>query len=182
MRFSLLVLLISGFFAQPTAAHIVPASKDTIATRVQLPGADCALFPAAAKMEHAAGEKLPITGRFTPTLEQVASAEQLLPSVSLATVYAPGAGPSGSYYAHYPLSIKWNLSRYQRQYYGFYNSAHQPCLFINFFIQHYEEVPGRPATWLRRRIFFFDGGTALWCIYYNTTTHEFYNFSHGVDG
>lgn len=92
------------------------------------------------------------------------------------------AVPSLSYYANYSAIIQENLKQYQRQYYGFYNPQHQPCLFINFFIERYEEAPGRPATWLRRLVYTHDGGAAFWHIYYNATTKKFYDFSHNVEG
>ena len=182
MRYLFSLLLATSFLTHSAAAQVVSAPKDTIATRVQLPGADCALFPAAAKMEHQMEEEMPNTGRFMPTRQQVVAVEHLLPSVTLEKVYDPKAGPAGGYYANYPLTIKQSLPKYQRQYYGFYNSAHQPCLFINFFIESYEDVTGRPAVWLYRRIFFFDGGATLWRIYYNLATHKFYNFSHNMEG
>jgi hypothetical protein len=168
--------LLHAYFLHGLVAGLAPA---TIATRYQLLEADCALFPAAASFTPNGEETVPNTGRFTPTRQQVAMAEKALPTVRLQDIYA---APPLSYYANYPTVIKENLKQYQRQYYGFYNTQHQPCLFINFFIEHYEEVPGQPAIWLRRRIRVYDGGAAFWRVYYNVTTHTLYNFSHNLEG
>jgi hypothetical protein len=179
MRSFFTVLLLVHIYLAPASAQTRPTPKDTIATRYQLLEADCALFPAAASFTPNGEETVPNTGRFTPTRQQVAMAEKALPTVRLQDIYA---APPLSYYTNYPTVIKENLKQYQRQYYGFYNTQHQPCLFINFFVEHYEEVPGQPAIWLRRRIRVYDGGAAFWRVYYNVTTHTFYNFSHNLEG
>ena len=168
-------------FGQPASAQLQPATKDTIAaTRYQLPGADCALFPKRANMGYWYNEKtLLSTGRFTPTHAQVITAEKALKTIHLETVYAHQ--PS-SYYADYPKIIAQSLPKYQRQYFGFYNSRHQSCLYINFFIEKWEEAPGTTPHWLCTPIEVADGGAGFWRIFYNLTTQKFYDFSHGLEG
>lgn len=76
MRSFLTVLLLGHAFLAPTNAQKRPVPKDTIATRVRLPGADCALFPAAASFTRYLEYTLLNTGRFTPTRQQVAMTEK----------------------------------------------------------------------------------------------------------
>ena len=180
MRYFGCCLLLFFLFGQPASAQLLPESKDTIATRYQLPGADCALFPVGARMGYwYSEENLLSTGRFTPTCAQATAAEEALKIIRLETVYAHQ--PS-SYYAGYPKIIKQRLPKYQRQYFGFYNIQHQPCLYINFFIEEWVEVPGTTPHWLCTPIEVADGGADFWRIFYNLTTHKFYNFSHGLEG
>jgi len=163
----------------PVAAQPHSATKDTIAVHYQLPAADCALFPAAASLPTHIQETTPCTGRFTPTRPHVVRAERALRKVSLEQV---NPEPEASYYAGYPALIKKQLGTYQRQYYGFYNSQHHPCLYINFFLEKVEEPPGQVPRWLRAPIFFYDGGPALWSIYYDVTLRQFYGFRHNSEG
>ncbi|RZK99044.1 MAG: hypothetical protein EOO62_25370 [Hymenobacter sp.] len=171
--------MLAKAFLAPASAQVASVLKDTIATRVQLPGADCALFPAAANLGSWFGKDFTQLLRFTPTRAQAAEAEQALPRVHLAKLYQY---PVTDYYARYPAIIKQHLSKYQRQYFGFYKAQHQTCLFINFFIEEVEYAPGTLPSWLTHPVQVADGGAGFWHIYYNLTTHKFYNFSHGMEG
>lgn len=179
MRLLLLSLLASSALALPVAAQVPPAPRDTIATRYQLPEADCALFPAAASMGTWNDEHLLKSGRFTPTHEQVATTEKALLAVRLQDVYEHRIS---GYYADYPAIIKNHLPEYNRQYYGFYNAQHQACLYINFFPGRYEQPSDNNALWLRWPVNVYDGGSGFWRIYYNLITHKFFNFSHNLEG
>ena len=178
MRFLFFSLLAGNLLALPAAAQVLPAPRDTVATRYQLPGADCALFPAAASMGPYS-EYIPETGRFTPSREQVTNVEKILPAVRLQDVYER---PANSYYADYPGIIKARLAEYNRQYYGFYNLKHQPCLYINFFPGKYEQSDNKDPHWLHWPIYVSDGGAGFWQIFYNLSTNKFYNFSHNLEG
>ena len=183
MRLLFFSLLAGSLRALPAAAQTLPAPKDTVATRYQLPGADCALFPAAAKMTYRIGEDLMVTERFRPTHRQVRKVEQALPEVELAKFISQLPPSMQQYYVEYPGIIKTNLSKYQRQYYGFYNVQHQPCLYLNFFYEPDVERSSQPIPyWLRAPIEMNDGGPAYWHIFYNLSTHQFYNFSHALEG
>jgi hypothetical protein len=162
MRLLLLSLLASSGLALPAAAQTLPASKDTVATHYQLPGADCALFPAAAEITYRIGGGFPVTGRFKPTRNQVRKVEHALPDVDLAKFLRQQPASMQQYYAAYPGIIKANLSKYQRQYYGFYNVQHQPCLYLNFFYEPGVERSSQPIPyWLRAPIEMNDGGQPI---------------------
>lgn len=163
----------------PGAAPSPRSAADTVAQHYQLPGADCALFPAAAALPADVAARTPHTGRFTPTRQQVAAVEQALRGVALGKV---NAQPESSYYAHYPALIEKQLGAYQRQYFGFYNPQGHPCLFLNFFIEHLDEPVGQVPRWLRAPVRAYDGGAAFWSIYYDLTTRAFYRFQHNSEG
>jgi hypothetical protein len=179
MRTALLAVIVS-IVPLAAIAQVASTPKDTVATRVQLPGADCALFPAGASFARYLEDDSLVTKRFTPTRHQVAAAEKALLTVRLQEAYER---PVSSYYAQYPAIIKQNLAKYQRQYYGFYNKKNQPCLYINLFYEPYVERSSKPVPyWLRALIYTHDGGPAYWHIYYNLGTRTFYNFSHNSEG
>lgn len=74
-----------------------------------------------------------------------------------------------------------NLKKYYRQYYGFYNCQHQPCLYINCFLDDdvaighsYDIAP----YWLREPVSMLLGGASYWSITFNLTTQEFYDFRY----
>lgn len=160
------------------AQHLRVAA-DTIATPYQLPNADCALFPAAAALPGYVDAHTPRIGRFMPTGKQVAITEKALVKVEISAV---NLLPEADYYAKYPALIKAHLAKYRRQYVGFYNPEHHPCLYINLFDEQVEEVPGAVPHWLRYIIVTYDSGPAYWSIYYDLTTRKFYNFQHAVEG
>ncbi|MGI4875770.1 MAG: hypothetical protein ACRYFX_31825 [Janthinobacterium lividum] len=182
MRFLLLALLASGglptAFAQPATT---PA--DTVATRLQLPKADCALFPAAATIPSSdvfESDYKPGMERFAPTAEQVTQAEAALPAVQFDRVSARPE-PTDNY-DDYPVIIKKHLADYQRQYYGFIDKHKHPCLFINFFIEKHDDVPGQPPYWLNHAVRLQDGGWEYWSIYYDLNAHKFFHFEHSQEG
>jgi hypothetical protein len=181
MRLLLLCLLASGAVALPVAAQVGPAPTDTVATRYQLPGADCALFPAAATFPSNKVGDIFQAGmrRFTPTQAQVAATERALQAVDLYQVSY--RYESTNYYDKYPAIIKKHLALYKRQYYGFYDAARNPCLFINFFMETPEEIH-EPMYWLRSAVRVYDGGWGFWSVYYNLTTKKFLLYEHGTEG
>lgn len=168
-------------FKAPGPGAVLPPRSvaDTVAQRYQLPGADCALFPAAAALPADVAARTPHTGRFTPTRQQVAAVEKDLRGVALGKV---NAQLESSYYAHYPALIEKQLGMYQRQYFGFYNPQGHPCLFLNFFIERLDEPAGRVPRWLREPVRAYDGGAAFWSIYYDLITRAFYRFQHNSEG
>jgi hypothetical protein len=171
MRQLLSILLLLGLLLQRAAAQqLVPT--DTVATRYQLPGADCALFPAGANMngmfihpKHAQ--------RFTPTKEQVVAIEKdLLPAQM--RFLAANQPTNATVYEHKcRLRISKTLVKYRRQYVGFYNERQQPCLYINCF-----PINKLFPSWLRQLVEVEDGGASFWHIYFNLTTKQFFSFSH----
>lgn len=181
MRLASIQLLLSLIFSQLAQAQPSAAPPDTVATRYQLPGADCALFPAAAAFpEHKLGDIYELgMPRFTPTQEQVYATEQSLQSVNLYQVSY--RYEFTDYYDKYPAIIKKNLANYKRQYYGFYNAAHHACLFINFFTEYKEEIHP-PLYWLHYPVRVYDGGWAFWSIYYDLTDQKFFLYEHNSEG
>lgn len=153
---------------------------DTVAVRYRVLGADCGLFPAAARMlTDEEGNTPPQVGRFTPTLPQAARIELALKNLPLHRVPVL----AGHYIrSSYPLLIHQNLHRYKRQYFGFYNLQRQPCLYVHFFAASVEEHPGYTPRWLREAFQVDDGGAAFWSIKYNWTTHQFYDFETNSEG
>ncbi|MBO2010937.1 hypothetical protein [Hymenobacter negativus] len=154
---------------------------NTEAVRYQVLDADCGLFPSTAHIPtDDQGNDLPHRGRFTPTKPQVAHLEQALRTLPLARVSVRTGyriRPS------YLVLIQQNLPRYKRQYFGFYNQQGQPCLYINFFPEHFvKEYPGYTPRWLLEPISVDDGGAGFWSIQYNWTTHQFYDLAHNADG
>ncbi|WP_426059022.1 hypothetical protein [Hymenobacter sp. B1770] len=153
---------------------------DTVALRYTVLGADCGLFPAAARLlTDEQGNAPPHLDRFTPTLPQAARVELALRTLPLHRV------PVLAGYRilpNYPLLIHQNLHRYKRQYFGFYNLQRQPCFYVHFFAATVEEHPGYTPQWLREAFQVVDGGAAFWSIKYNWTTHQFYDFEANSEG
>lgn len=181
-------LLLGLAFTRLAQAQASAAPKDTVATRYQLPGADCALFPAAARLPDWLPEKRLASHRFTPAAPQVAAAETALAMLQLLHV---SQGPKTSQDSTYARNITRRLRQYRRQYFGFYNRRKQPCVFINFvggdIAFNGEEaglrpkLPGYPPQWLREYLFIGDGGDNHWSICYNLTTGRFYRYWHNLD-
>lgn len=172
MRPYLLALVISSLFVQRLAAQ-QPLPTKAIATRYQLPGADCALFPAAMSSWDGTTQPKP-TGSFTPTKQQVVLAESLLASHLhfLADTFSTIG------YGYGCKEVLKNLPNYRRQYFGFYNSQHEPCLGINSFVANkfFEFL------WLQQPIDVEDGGTDFWHIYFNLSTQRFFSFNYNSQG
>lgn len=127
MRRFLLALLLINLFQQPAAAQAAPAPKVPLATRVQVRGAECALFPARAVSYYN------VQATFMPTSAQAAEAEKALATPQLSTI-DPHAK---NWYKKQPdpayTAISPHLPLYRQQFYGFLNAKRQPCLFINAF-------------------------------------------------
>jgi hypothetical protein len=139
--------------------------------RVQVRGADCALFPAAAELpfHQNALVALPLK-RFTPTVQQVATAEQ-----KLATLF-PSAYAANTYCAE---PLKQSAPAYKRQYYGFYNAKNQPCFYIRFFFSTPADYSTNMATWLQKPVkASAKPGSDAWDMSYNLSAGEFYDFMH----
>ncbi|UOQ70079.1 hypothetical protein [Hymenobacter cellulosilyticus] len=179
MRSFLSLLVLLSTFHHLVIAQATPARGDTIATHYFLPQADCASFPAAAKLRRYQETLLKDRRRFTPKKTQIVKTEKALAQADLGRI---NSRPANSYYAEYPVIIKEQLPKYKRQYYGFYNTESQPCLFINFFIEDREESPNRVPSWLTDFRWTYDGGSAYWSVYYNLKTQKFYDFNHNVEG
>lgn len=164
-----------------TRSKEATAHASTEAVRYQVLGADCGLFSPVARIPpDDEGNALFHQGRFTPTLEQAARIELALRTLPLDRVPVPAGRRIPR---SYPLLIHQNLPHYKRQYFGFYNRQRQPCLYINFFPEHFvEEHPGYTPRWLRETISVDDGGAAFWSIQYNLVTHQFYAFAPNAEG
>lgn len=177
--FCILTLLLFNN-SKPAAAQTQPTLRDLMADSMRVQGADCALFPAMAEVDTTElGVAVIEPRRFTPVRQQVEIVEKQLAEKGLMAIARPtiaadamlafiqSVGAFSYIHAHLPV--------YKRQYYGFYNAQHQPCLYINFV-----EEPG--SGWLYRQIAVMDGGAAFWCICYNLTTSQFYGFSVNSEG
>jgi hypothetical protein len=147
------------------------------ATRLLLPGAECALFPATATLPDAPEFDEALTARFAPIWPQVIEAEQTL---STALSHSLTTAQPARYISQRQAIVRAYLPAYRRQYFGFYNAQHQACLFINAFYNQYTN-PLDPS-WLHYCISVDDGGVGFWRIYYNLATHRFYKFSSNEDG
>lgn len=180
MRNILLFSLLSSILT-PAAAQVVPALREPVATRIQLPGADCALFPATAELPICFYTDVTTLERFTPTPQQIALVEKaFLPIRIKQLAITPSAALVDSD-REAEVFIYNNLKKYYRQYYGFYNSLHQPCLYVNCFIgdevadgNSYDIAP----YWLRRPVSMLYGGANYWSITFNVATQELYNFRY----
>lgn len=171
----LALLFIVEFQAVAQQVSIV----DTIAARYQLPSADCAAFPATARLPWFLDDSILHATRFTPSKHQIVRTEKALLKVDLAHINNQLAS---SYYVKYSAIITQQLPLYQRQYFGYYNSQGHPCLYINLFILQLEEPPGYVPYWLRTIVKMHDGGASFWSIFYDLKTRRFYNFSHNSEG
>lgn len=179
-RFLLAFLWLS--LQQPAAAQLVLARSDVVATHLQLSGADCALFPAAAALPPLYfNETCSPLERFTPTPQQLALVEKtFLPS----GIQQLAAGPNVDlvdYDKEKRVFIYRNLKKYYRQYYGFYNCQHQQCLYINCFLG--DDVADGPIYdiapyWLRSTVCMLYGGANYWSITFNLATQELYGFRY----
>lgn len=181
MRF-LVFLLVAGSAGQSALAQVADPT-DTLATHLQLPGADCAVFAAQSAFPHSDTEedeyKLDMK-RFTPTTEQVTAAEQALLTVQLDHVSA--STESNDDYDAYPRIIKKHLKEFQRQYYGFYNKQQHACLFINLFLEKHEEGVAESTAWRTHVVQVMDGGWEYWSVYYDLTAHKFFHYAHAQQG
>ena len=172
------LLLISCATTLPAMAQQV-AKVDTVATRYKLPEADCACFPATAKLPIFLNDSIRQAKRFTPSKQQIISTEKALAKIDLARV---NKQPDSGHYTNYSSIITKQLSTYQRQYFGFYNSQGHPCLYINFFILNLEEPVNYIPFWLKKPVIMYDGGAAFWSIFFDLKTHRFYDFHHNSEG
>jgi len=170
MRYLLLGLLFFSLSIQAATAqiHNYPPPAFMLPRHYQSPRADCAIFPAAAAVD--APLDSPSLGRFTPTSQQIDSAEQALATVELSRINAE-AEPAG--YSDYPRLIKKQLPQYKRQYFGYYNLMNHPCLYIVFAI-----VQPTDTSWLKASYRVFDAGPDYWTVRYNLATKTFYAFEH----
>lgn len=184
-----LLWILVGLLGLPccAAAQGQPSPADTIATRLQLPQADCALFPAGARLPAWLQVTRRQASRFTPAATQAQAAEQALQHLNLLAVNPGSKTSQDSVYAQ---KISQRLGQYHRQYFGFYNSRKQPCLFINLvadFPFTPEEAglrptpPGYVPYWLQQYLYLGDGGDDHWSIYYNLATKKFYRYWHNLD-
>jgi hypothetical protein len=123
----------------------------------------------------------PVTGRFTPTQQQVDSVETRLPQLlrSLARLQRPSDADRS--YKRHLRPITKNLATYQRQYIGFYNRKHQPCLYIHFFTS---DIAFYSSEYFLQRLvemsdagFMTDSSPNLWHVNLDLTTTQLYRFS-----
>ena len=158
MRLSSFGLLLGSARCRLAAAQVLPTPQDIVATHYHLLGAECALFPATAKLpDWLPAKNLAAQRRFTPAASQVAAAGKALAAVQLLRVN-PGAKTRQD--PTYARNITQRLGHYQ-QYFGFYNRRKQPCVCSNFlrdFPFTPEEADGRPTPpgyipyWLQRYV------------------------------
>lgn len=185
MRLVNLTALFISILSCPAAARVFPAPYDTIATRHTVRGADCALFPAAARWP---GWVAPIAQgqRFTPTRTQVRATEQALAEVRLLAINPGRKTGTDSAYAR---QISQRLGQYHRQYFGFYNQHRQPCLYLNLLLDTafdgsdsglHPPAAGYVPHWLRAPQQLADGGWQFWSVYYNLATRQFFGYWHDV--
>lgn len=183
--FLLVMLFLAGILNQSAAAQKKLVAKDPVATRVQVLGADCALFPAAARWPAWVGY-LPHRYRFTPTATQAQAAEQALAAVRLLTINPGRKNWQDSAYAR---RISQRLGQYHRQYLGFYDEQRQPCLFINLLLDtDFDGIdigmqprpPGHVPHWLRAPQAAVDSSWGFWTVGYNLTTHQFFDYWHDL--
>ena len=182
-------LLLGSAFCQLTKGQTLPAPRDTVATRAQILGADCALFPATARWPTWVAYILH-RQRFTPTTTQAQVAEQALAGTQLLTINPGRKNWRDSTYAR---QISQRLSQYHRQYLGFYNEQRQPCLFVNLLLDTafdgidvgmQPRPPSHVSHWLRAPQQAADGSWGFWMVCYNLTTHQFFDYWHdlGIGG
>ena len=160
-------------------AQVAKVSLRNFAYRCQIPDADCALFPASARLPADDAGSIAHRGRFTPTCQQVVQVEKRLCNIKL--VAFASTNPN-AYEKQLAAGIKQRLQKYHRQYFGFYDTQHHACLYINFFYEGVEEHPGFVPRWRREVIQVEDGGAGYWSIYYDLDTHTFYKFRHNSVG
>lgn len=170
MRALLIVLLASTLLVLPATAQTQPTMHDLMATAIKVQGADCALFPAVARLDTLDISE-PITGRFAPVRQQVEAAETQLREKGVEAIRRP----FNEYDAASLQYIQKNLSAYKRQYFGFFNAQHQACLFVQFFENDYSD-------WLYQHLLIMDGGTSVWETWYNLDTQQFYGISYHSQG
>jgi hypothetical protein len=171
MHFLLIALLLGSTFWTTASAQTRPAAQGTIATRVQLPGADCALFPATTSLVGVSLYPTP-TQRFAPTKAQILSVESSLLATHMHYLIKNPSVAATAYGAKCISQIYKNLAKSRRQYVGFYNEQQQPCLFINCFPQARNDL-----NWLYQLVEVEDGGANYWRICFNLTTRQFFDFS-----
>lgn len=170
MRALLIGLLASILLGLPATAQIQPTMHDLMATAIKVQGADCALFPAVARLD-TLDILEPITGRFAPVRQQVEAAETQLHEKGIEAIRCP----VNEYDAANLDYIQKHLGGYKRQYFGFINSQGQVCLFIQFF-------ESDNSDWLFQHLIFLDGGPSVWETCYNLDTKQFYGIGYHSQG
>lgn len=176
------LMLVSALGAvYPAQAQQRLAPPDTVATRVSVLGANCALFPAAAQLPDYVDYYVTHSRRFTPMQQQVAATEQALrrlcASASLVLKTRRDAAARNE--------VAAQLGRDCRQYFGFFNQ-HQPCLLLNCADGALLDVPaGLPPSvlpnWLAEPVSFSDTGRLYGSVCYNLATRQLVNFWYDLD-
>ncbi|RZM25514.1 MAG: hypothetical protein EOO88_18995 [Pedobacter sp.] len=146
----LLFLLHASLFGQDM-------KKTTVAQHYKTSSFDVAIFPKESL------DMIPGT-RFTPTKEEVLIAENLL-ATQLKKMNTHLENQHNS-----PVIHK-NLKKYQRQYFGYFDSKGHKILFINSFWK--DEVY---ADWLDGRIMVLDGGSYYWQICIDLNSRKLFDF------
>ncbi|QEE50462.1 hypothetical protein FUA48_13025 [Flavobacterium alkalisoli] len=104
--------------------------------------------------------------RFTPSHEQVITAEKVL-KTKLEKLNYLLTNQSSS-----PVIHK-NLNKYLRQYFGYINEKGQHILLINCFWKNADQSDKK--YWLNGRISVLDGGSFYWNVKYNLDTGELFD-------
>ncbi len=150
----IVLLVISNYssFAQDTI-------QSNVAEHFQTSEFDVAIFP-----ENSL-EILPGKGRFTPTHDEIKSAEK-----SLATQLRELN--SEKLNQHDSPVIDKNLKKYKRQYFGFIDGKGNKVLFINCFWRKEKE---ESLLWLKERIRVLDGGSYFWNVKFNVAKMQLFD-------
>ena len=137
----------------------------TIAEHYQTKKFNVAIFPESSR------ELFQGANRFTPTKKEIETAEQGLINQL--------AGINTDRHNQYSTpAIDKNLSKYKRQYFGYFDMKGNKILFINCFWKKNKE---EELLWFNERIMVLDGGSYFWNIKFNLNTNELFDLDVNGD-
>jgi len=131
----------------------------TIAEHFKTKKFEIAIFPASSR------ELYDGPDRFTPSKQDVEYGEEALIN------QLPALNMEHHNQFDTPVIDK-NLSKYKRQYFGYYDKNRNRILFINCFWKKEKE---ENFFWLNERIMVLDGGSYFWNVKYNLNTNELFD-------
>ena len=155
--FLLIFALLAGF--------CMAQEGDTVATYYKTEKFEAAIFA------ESSNDLLPGPSRFTPTKEDVNSAEAAL-AKQLTELNADKQNQGLT-----PVIDK-NLKKYKRQYFGYTDMSGRKILFINMF---WKRDKDNLELWLREKVSEMGGGSYFWNVKFNLETGELFDLDVNRD-
>ncbi len=159
MTAKIFLLVLTPFFFLSEFLSAQEENVPSIAEHYKTKKFDVAIFPASSR------ELFDGPDRFTPSKQDVEYGEDALIN------QLPALNLERHNQFETPVIDK-NLSKYKRQYFGYYDNNRNRILFINCFWKRDKE---ENLLWLNERIMVLDGGSYFWSVKYNLNTNELFD-------